>query len=75
MLTKNLRKLESDGIVIRSDLSDTILQTEYDLSEGPREAVCALLDELAKWPVAIRSSTRTVAAFGTTAPGFAVRKH
>jgi DNA-binding HxlR family transcriptional regulator len=49
MLTQNLRKLEADGIVIRSDLSDTTLHVEYDLNDSAREAVCALLDELAKW--------------------------
>jgi DNA-binding HxlR family transcriptional regulator len=49
MLTQNLRRLEGDGIVISSDLSDTTLHIEYDLSDGAREAVCALLDELAKW--------------------------
>jgi len=49
MLTHNLRKLEADGIVMRSDLSDTILHIEYNLSDDTREAVRAVLDELAEW--------------------------
>jgi DNA-binding HxlR family transcriptional regulator len=49
MLTQNLRKLEADGIVIRSDLSDTLLHIEYGLKEGAREAVFRLLDELEQW--------------------------
>jgi DNA-binding HxlR family transcriptional regulator len=49
MLTHNLRKLEADGIVTRSDLSDTILHIEYNLSDDAREAVCAVMDELAEW--------------------------
>jgi DNA-binding HxlR family transcriptional regulator len=49
MLTQNLRKLEADGIVIRSDLSDTVLHIEYDLDGGAKVAVYALLHNLAKW--------------------------
>jgi DNA-binding HxlR family transcriptional regulator len=49
MLTQNLRKLEADGIVIRSDLSDTTLHIEYVLKEVARESVCGLLGELEKW--------------------------
>jgi DNA-binding HxlR family transcriptional regulator len=49
ILTQNLRKLEVDGIVIRRDLSDIVLHIEYALDDKSREAVCALLDHLAKW--------------------------
>ncbi|ADV83662.1 winged helix-turn-helix transcriptional regulator [Terriglobus saanensis] len=49
MLTQNLRKLESEGIVIRKDLSDLVLHIEYDLNERVRERVCALLDHLVEW--------------------------
>jgi DNA-binding HxlR family transcriptional regulator len=49
MLTQNLRKLESDGVIIRKDLSDLVLHIEYDIDEEAREAVCALLDHLVRW--------------------------
>jgi len=49
MLTHNLRQLETDGIVIRRDMSDLILHIEYEMDDSTREGVCALLDELAKW--------------------------
>jgi DNA-binding HxlR family transcriptional regulator len=55
MLTQNLRKLEAYGLVIRSDLSDTTLHVEYDLNDSAREAVSALLDELAKLATALYS--------------------
>jgi DNA-binding HxlR family transcriptional regulator len=49
MLTQNLRQLETDGIVIRRDLSDLVLHIEYQLSDSARDGVCILLDHLAKW--------------------------
>jgi DNA-binding HxlR family transcriptional regulator len=49
MLTQNLRKLEADGIIVRTDLSDHVLHVEYDLSAGTREATCGLLDHLVRW--------------------------
>ncbi len=48
-LASGLRKLEADGIVVRKDLSETILHVEYALHEQTRSAVCTLLDELANW--------------------------
>ena len=49
MLTQNLRQLEADGVVVRKDKSDLVLHIEYELDEGTREGVRALLDHLAKW--------------------------
>jgi len=49
MLTKNLRELEADGIVVRKDMSDLVLHIEYELNDSTREGVCALLDHLATW--------------------------
>lgn len=49
MLTQNLRQLEADGIVVRKDMSDIVLHVEYELDERAREAVFALLDDLATW--------------------------
>lgn len=48
-LTSGLRKLEADGIVVRNDMSETILHVEYALHEEMQPAVCALLDEVATW--------------------------
>jgi DNA-binding HxlR family transcriptional regulator len=49
MLTQNLRRLESAGVVVRKDLSDVLLHVEYDLESTFRESVCLLLDELSNW--------------------------
>ena len=49
MLTQNLRKLESHGIVVRRDLSERSLHVEYDFDDGARDAVRAVLDALAAW--------------------------
>jgi DNA-binding HxlR family transcriptional regulator len=49
MLTLNLRQLEVDEIVVRKDMSDLVLHIEYELGDSPRESVCALLDQLARW--------------------------
>ena len=47
VLTQNLRQLEADGIVVRKDMSDLVLHIEYQLGDGAKEGVCALLDQLA----------------------------
>jgi DNA-binding HxlR family transcriptional regulator len=49
MLTQNLRQLEADGIVVRTDMSDLVLHIEYELGDSAREGICALLDHLAQW--------------------------
>jgi DNA-binding HxlR family transcriptional regulator len=49
MLTENLRKLEAGGIIVRKDLSDTVLHIEYHLQPEIRQDVCALLDHMARW--------------------------
>lgn len=49
MLTQNLRKLEGNRIVVRRDLSKTILHIEYDFDDSARDEVCALLDALVAW--------------------------
>ena len=48
-LRANLRALESAEIVVRKDLSDTLLHVEYDFAEDTRDIVWALLDHLAAW--------------------------
>jgi DNA-binding HxlR family transcriptional regulator len=48
-LRANLRSLESSHIVVRRDLSDSVLHVEYDFEDSVRESVCSLLDHLAAW--------------------------
>ena len=48
-LTQNLRQLEADGIVVRTDMSDLVLHIEYEFNENTKEGVCELLDYLAIW--------------------------
>jgi len=48
VLAQNLRRLEADGILIRTDMSDLILHIEYELNDDARELVCGLLDLLSE---------------------------
>jgi DNA-binding HxlR family transcriptional regulator len=49
VLTENLRKLESAGLVVRTDLSGNVRHVEYDLSEPGRTQTYLLLDHLSEW--------------------------
>ena len=48
-LTSSLRSLEGGGVVIRRDLSATLLHVEYHLSVATRASVIALLDHIIAW--------------------------
>ena len=48
-LTANLRSLEAARIVLRRDLSSSVLHVEYEIAETMREPLSALLDQLAEW--------------------------
>jgi len=48
-LRANLRALESTHVVVRLDLSSTVLHVEYNFADGMREAVSSLLDRMADW--------------------------
>jgi DNA-binding HxlR family transcriptional regulator len=48
-LTASLRSLEAARVVVRRDLSSSVLHVEYDLADAMREPVVTLLDQLAKW--------------------------
>ena len=48
-LTASLRTLEAARLVIRRDLSSSVLHVEYDLAEPMREPLVMLLDHLAEW--------------------------
>jgi DNA-binding HxlR family transcriptional regulator len=48
-LTENLRKLESSGLISRTDLGGRIRHVEYDLVEPVKLGTYLLLDRLAEW--------------------------
>lgn len=48
-LTASLRSLEAAQIVLRRDLSSSVLRVEYEIAETMREPLAALLDQLAEW--------------------------
>jgi hypothetical protein len=47
-LQASLRELETAKIIVRRDLSGTVLYGEYDFAGEMRETVCSLLDNLAE---------------------------
>ncbi len=48
-LTGSLRSLEAARVVLRRDLSSSVLHVEYELSATIREPLALLLDNLADW--------------------------
>lgn len=48
-LTASLRSLEAARVVLRRDLSSSVLHVEYELADAMREPLVALLDHLAEW--------------------------
>ena len=59
VLRASLRTLEEAGLVVRRDLSGTVLHVEYDFADGLRDPICALLDELARWGEVIEGEKDT----------------
>jgi DNA-binding HxlR family transcriptional regulator len=49
VLTESLRKLESAGLITRTELGGRIRHVEYDLVEPVRLGTYRLLDSLAEW--------------------------
>lgn len=49
VLTENLRKMESAGLVVRTDLSGPVRHVQYDLAEATKLQTHRLLDQLAEW--------------------------
>ena len=47
-LRASLRSLEAAGIVIRRDMSHSVLHVEYDFADEMRTIICMLLDRLAE---------------------------
>jgi DNA-binding HxlR family transcriptional regulator len=48
-LTASLRSLEAARIVLRRDLSSSVLRVEYEIADTIREPLSTLLDRLAEW--------------------------
>jgi DNA-binding HxlR family transcriptional regulator len=48
-LTASLRSLAAAHIVLRRDLSSSVLRVEYEIADTIREPLSALLDQLAEW--------------------------
>jgi DNA-binding HxlR family transcriptional regulator len=48
-LTASLRSLQASRLVLRRDLSRSVLHVEYELAPAMRDALVALLDYLADW--------------------------
>ncbi len=48
-LTARLRFLEASQIILRRDLSGSVLHVEYTLTDSIREPLISLLDGLAEW--------------------------
>ena len=48
-LTASLRSLEAAQVVLRRDLSSSVLRVEYEIADTMREPLSALLDQLAEW--------------------------
>jgi DNA-binding HxlR family transcriptional regulator len=57
VLAENLRKLESSGLIVRTDLSSHVLRVEYDLSEHFKASTHELLDYLSAWGQAYKEET------------------
>jgi DNA-binding HxlR family transcriptional regulator len=57
-LTASLRSLEASRVVLRRDLSNSVLHVEYELAGTMRERLVALLDHLADWGKLYNSEER-----------------
>ena len=49
MLAQQLREMERDGLIIRTDLSGRLRHVEYSLSESSGLAVLQLINTLTEW--------------------------
>jgi DNA-binding HxlR family transcriptional regulator len=48
-LTASLRSLEAERVVLRRDLSSSVLHVQYELTAATRDPLIKLLDHLAEW--------------------------
>lgn len=61
-LTSSLRSLEAGKIIVRRDLSDTLLHVEYSLSKDRGASIIALLDHIIAWGAALEVSVAATAS-------------
>ena len=47
-LTANLRSLEKSQLIVRRDLSNSVLHVEYEFAESARVPLAALVDQLSQ---------------------------
>src|SRR5579871_357699 len=57
-LTARLRSLEAARVILRRDLSTSVLHVEYTFAAALREPLIALLDSLAEWGALYHSETQ-----------------
>ena len=67
-LVARLRALETARIILRKDLSDTVLHVEYAFTEEVREPLLSLIDSLDKWETFNRSRTTNNGEHSPRAP-------
>jgi DNA-binding HxlR family transcriptional regulator len=65
-LTARLRSLEAARVVLRRDLSGSVLHVEYKLAEAMREPLVVLLNHLAEWGELYDSGERSTKLLSTT---------
>jgi DNA-binding HxlR family transcriptional regulator len=56
--SENLRKMESAGLVVRTDLSGSVRHVQYDLAEATMHQTHWLLDQLAEWAAKFGAENR-----------------
>ena len=69
-MAASLRSLEAAQLVLRRDLSKSVVRVEYELAHAMREPLGALLDHLSDWGAQHGSrSLGNQASLGSAAPG------
>ena len=71
-LRASLRSLEAGGIVIRRDMSHSVLHVEYDFDDEIRTIICLLLDRLSELGALLEG--KEVASFDSDDPSTARTK-
>lgn len=65
-LTASLRSLEAARVVLRRDLSNSVLHVEYELEDTMQKPIVALLDHLVEWGKHYDSEERPTTPLSTT---------
>ena len=59
MLSKTLKELEDDGLVVRSEYLEVPIRVEYDLTDKARQ-LQPILTDLIRWALADRETEQTI---------------